>query len=754
MRIPEASELESIAELKHMVNLTAENLGEIVDLSHEFAMGLAEHFNALHRVSEGDLTARVSADSQVELLESLKKVTNEMIEHVSTEIRERKRAEEGFRNAKDEAVAANVSKSEFLANMSHEIRTPMNAIMGMTHIVLGTELSKEQREYLETVRIASESLLTLLNDILDFSKIEAGALELDDIDFDLRTTLENALELLAVKAEAAALELTCHIKPNVATALQGDPVRLRQVIVNLAGNAIKFTEEGQVAVAVAIEEEEDTSVVLHFTVADTGIGISPDQTDKIFDSFRQADGSSKRKYGGTGLGLAISKQLVKIMGGRIWVESEPGKGSTFHFTARFGFSGEEATEALRIRDLDLGGIPVLILDENATNRLVLKEMTASWGLEPSEAKDEKEAFARIESAIDKGKPYQILLLGSRLSGVDGFEVAKSVRERLYGEDLKIILLTSMGKKGDAEECSKFGISAYLVKPVKQSDLLDAIMLALGHLTDEKPPLITRYTIEEARRRLRILVVEDTIVNQKVVSAMLEKRGHAVVITSNGREALESLEGASFDLILMDVQMPEMDGFEATRLIREKEQADGGHIPIVAMTAHAMKGDREKCLAARMDDYISKPIREGDLFSVIENLANGLEDKKQSERFQRMENIDHAAQDIFDLSEAMKSVNGDQDLFNEIAGLFLESAAANMASIQEGIVRSDATAVERAAHSLKGSVANFGARRAFDAAYRLERMGKEGKLKEAQSARSDLEKELEALKAAMQAVLRG
>jgi two-component system sensor histidine kinase/response regulator len=753
VRIPETSRLESIAKLKHIVNLTAENLGEIVDLSHEFAIGLAEHFNALHRVSEGDLSARVEGVSHVELLGSLKHVTNEMIGNVSREIRERKRAEEAFRNAKDEAVSASIAKSEFLANMSHEIRTPMNAIMGMTHIVLGSELNKEQREYLNTVRVASESLLTLLNDILDFSKIEARQLQLDEANFNLRTTLENALELLAVKAEEVGIELACHIKPDVVTALVGDPARLRQIIVNLTGNAIKFTDQGQVTVSVTTEEEgEGCSAFLHFAVSDTGIGIPSEKTEEIFDSFKQADGSAKRKYGGTGLGLAISKQLVEMMGGQIWVESELGLGSTFHFTARFELSGEEAIESLRIKDLDLTGVPLLLVDANATNRMVLGEMTSLWGLNPSEAADQSEALSKIQEAYDSGQPYQIILVDSGFSGMEGFEMAKQVKESPAGKDAKVILLTSIGKKGDAAECLRFGISAYLVKPVKQSDLLDAILMVLGHATDETSPLVTRYTIEEARRRLRILVVEDNVVNQKVAMAMLEKRGHSVAVASDGREALSALREDKFDLILMDVQMPEMDGFEATRLIRDKEREHGGHIPVVAMTAHAMKGDRERCLAAGMDDYLSKPIREERLFSVIEGLANGLQDGNKAKPPFIIGDIHPKAQDVFDFSKAMKTVNGDEALFNEITALFLESAADNLSKIRKGILNKDAGVVEHAAHNLKGSVANFGAKRAFDAAYRLEQMGKDGKLTAAESANLELEKEFKALESALQAAM--
>jgi PAS domain S-box-containing protein len=670
---------------------------------------------------------------------------------IHTDISERKRAEEALRKTKDQAEAASRAKSDFLANVSHEIRTPMNAIIGMTELALSTQLTTEQQDYLRTVQASADSLLSLLNLILDLSKIEAGQLELDEIDFDLRTTLENAADMLAVRAEEAGLELTCHIKPGVPVALVGDPVRLRQIIINLAANAVKFTQEGQVTISVEAQKEEDSSAFLHFTVSDTGIGIPPDKIETIFESFRQADASTTRKYGGTGLGLAISKQLVEMMGGEIWVESELEKGSTFHFTARFELGRREAREGLRIRDVDLAGVPVLILDDNPTNRLVLKEMTSSWGLESFEAADESETLAMLDKAFKVGKPYRVLLLDSQLSGKDGFEVANRVKESPYGASLKIILLTSVGRKGDAAQCAKFGISGYLTKPVKQSDLLNAIMMALGHAVDEKAPLITRYAIQEAQRRLGVLLVEDNPVNQKVAATMLEKRGHRVVVASNGREALEALDKERIDLILMDLQMPEMDGFEATELIREREKVGGGHIPIVAMTAHAMKGDRQRCLEAGMDDYISKPISEANLFSVIENLAHRSQDKEKKSH-PPSKYLESPAEDIFDLSKAMSALDGDRALFEEIANLFLEDATNKIAKLREGVDRGDGSAVAQAAHTLKGSVGYFGAKRTFDAVCRLELLGKNGTWPEAEAAQSELEREFKTLEVAMKRAL--
>ncbi len=461
----------------------------------------------------------------------------------------------------------------------------------------------------------------------------------------------------------------------------------------------KFTPEGQVTISVETQKEEDSSISLHFAVSDTGIGIPSDKTGTIFESFKQVDGSTTREYGGTGLGLAISKQLVEMMGGKIWVESELGKGSTFHFTACFESGREDATEALPTRDLDLSGLPILILDDNATNRLVLKEMTSSWGLEPAEAANERDALMMLENAFEAGKSYRVLLLDSQLGGKDGLEVAKQVKEGPYGANLKMILLTSVGRKGDAAEFAKFGISGHLTKPVKQSELLDAITMVLGHSTDEKVDVISDYAVQETQRRLGILLVEDNPVNQKVAATMLEKQGHHVVVASNGREALEVIDKERIDLILMDVQMPEMDGFEATELIRDREKGNGGHIPIIATTAHAMKGDRERCLAAGMDSYISKPIRAQELFSVIQNLANrSLGKEKESPPLSK--HVTPVAEDVFDLSKAMSVVDGDKALFEEIANLFLRVATDNIAKLREGVAKGDPSVVEEVTHTLR------------------------------------------------------
>ena len=730
------------------------HLGELIKIHSSLESGAIENVESLRRLlssgADAPLQDRLEVVARHEtgvIFPAEMAISAIMVGDVTIfaafvhDVTERKAAERQMAESREAAEAASRAKSEFLANMSHEIRTPLNGVIGMTDLALETELTSEQREYMETVKLSADSLLSVINDILDFSKIEAGKVDIEEIRYDLRECLESTLKTLALRADEKGLELLCDINPAVPDTLVGDPARVRQITTNLIGNAIKFTSRGEVSLHVVAQATETGDSELHFTVSDTGIGIAAEKLEKIFESFSQADTSTTREYGGTGLGLTISRRLVELIGGRIWIESELGVGSHFHFTLPL----VEAEALERTLELDgayqvLIGTKVLVIDDNKTNRRILEGLLKAWGMLPTVVCDGASAILHLSEAHESGEHYRLILTDMHMPQMDGFGVIERIQQNPALSPATILMLSSGGHRGDAAKCQSLGVAAYLLKPVRQTELREAIVRALGMTPEaENGAMITQKKLREERavsESLSILLAEDNPVNQRLALRLLEKRGHTVALVANGREAIEMLAQREFDLVLMDVQMPEMDGITATTIIRERELVTGKRQAIVAMTALVMKGDRERCLAAQMDGYLSKPIRLGELYEILDRYTL----QKQA-AWNAPPGKEELRPDPVDFKELLERVDGDAAFVGELSNVFREDYPRQIEAAKACLAEGDVQGVKRAAHGLKGALANLAAHPANDLAAALERCAGAGELKEMGYLLRQLEYEL-------------